>query len=357
MKRRGIAVALMLALMLPAARAWAAAWPGEGKGLLFAFECAARGTAPLGPDGRPMPGFVLRPRGLARLDAHGRLLLRDGHFIAENLPDGVLAGVTKAEAFSIEVLITPEASAVQDAVILAAGASRASSLFTLAQQGDKLVFSSGKAAATLCAVETGKTAHIVVCRGRDTIQGYKDGKPVFSGPAPDSGAPRLAEGTLRVGGGLDGAGDWPGIVEHIAVYARALTAEEAAAHAAACAQAVAARPVVPRLMLRAKLKGKSSVPTAAELAPYTQSLSVFAYEVERVTSGEYAPKTLYVAHWCVLDRTPLPFKDAALDTSYDLVLEPFSANPQLESENLNDQVIEDFSLPLYYDAGGLSLRR
>jgi hypothetical protein len=56
-----------------------------------------------------------------------------------------------------------------------------------------------------------------------------------------------------------------------------------------------------------------------------------------------------------LDNTRLPFAEVPVGGTYLLRLEPFNAQPQLATENLSDTVIDDFTLPVYYDAGGTSL--
>ena len=97
------------------------------------------------------------------------------------------------------------------------------------------------------------------------------------------------------------------------------------------------------------------MPTLAQLAPYTQSLAVYEYKVDKVRAGTYPDQKLYVAHWAILDNTRLPFAEVSPGAKYTLILEPFEDQPQLQSENLNDSIVEDFSLPLFYDAGGTSL--
>ncbi len=55
-----------------------------------------------------------------------------------------------------------------------------------------------------------------------------------------------------------------------------------------------------------------------------------------------------MAHWSILDGDTLPIARAREGQILRLVLEPFSANPQLESLYLSDTFEDGRELPLYY---------
>lgn len=215
----------------------------------------------------------------------------------------------------MEAVITPDGAPQNEAVILLLGKWPKQCQAALVQQTRNLVFLAGKDAARvpLCSVEAGRPAHIVVTSGQGRVICYKDGNEAATGSVPP-----LAFSDWPVvpfslgGGGPEGAGDWRGAIEGVALYARALSASEVRVHAEVFGKILAARKPIPVLKVCAKLIAKSPVPSLDELAPYTQSLSVYAYEVEKVVEGSYDKKTLYVAHWCVLDRIILPFKDVPL---------------------------------------------
>ena len=94
----------------------------------------------------------------------------------------------------------------------------------------------------------------------------------------------------------------------------------------------------------------------AELAPYTQGLTVFQYDVVKVLSGSYKKALLNVAHWTVMDQQAVPLAPFTAGAVFDLQLELFDENPQLAAENLSDDIVDDFSIPYVYDAGGASLQ-
>jgi hypothetical protein len=83
-------------------------------------------------------------------------------------------------------------------------------------------------------------------------------------------------------------------------------------------------------------------------------LVVCEYEVGKVLVGKYGEKKIRVAHWGVLDRTSLPLAEAPLNQSRRIVLEPFAANPQIESEFLSD-TLPASDVPLFYDVGPIEL--
>ena len=52
--------------------------------------------------------------------------------------------------------------------------------------------------------------------------------------------------------------------------------------------------------------------------------------------GSYAGERIRVAHWVILDGERLPAAERAVGESFELRLEPFAANPQLEPVYLSD---------------------
>jgi hypothetical protein len=110
----------------------------------------------------------------------------------------------------------------------------------------------------------------------------------------------------------------------------------------------AARKAIPRLNLKGKLVRMAPVPDAAKIAPYTQALAVGEYEVTGVLQGEYKEKTVNVAHWGMLNRQPQPVAARKAGEVFDLLIEPFEKQPQLEPEYLAD-TDRDPGGALYYD--------
>lgn len=103
------------------------------------------------------------------------------------------------------------------------------------------------------------------------------------------------------------------------------------------------------LKIQVKLMARSPVPTYNEMAPYTRALVVYEYKVEKVVSGKYEFPKIRIAHWAVMRKKPLPVAHATVGETYDLVVQPFTQFPKLESEYMADSLPLDESLPLYYE--------
>jgi hypothetical protein len=112
-------------------------------------------------------------------------------------------------------------------------------------------------------------------------------------------------------------------------------------------------PLTPRapaekISLTGKLVETTPVPTPESIAPYKKALVVSTYEVEQVTHGKLEAKKILVAQWGILDGKVIPGRDVTIGKSYPLLVEKFSAHPELEGERLvQDQT--DFDLDLYVE--------
>ncbi|MBX7212172.1 MAG: hypothetical protein K1X78_27945 [Verrucomicrobiaceae bacterium] len=138
-------------------------------------------------------------------------------------------------------------------------------------------------------------------------------------PAKPRANARAADFTF---GGISGKGVG---ISHVAIYARALSADEMHDHAAPLA-ALAKQERPPALRLHAKL-----VEVAQQQSPADGSaLADHIYEVLKVTEGDYTARRVLVKHWTLLNGravTGFPRKPGA---EYDLALEPVDAQPQLK---------------------------
>jgi hypothetical protein len=362
-KSRSFASFGFLVVVLAGCFAHAEEWPVNRAGLLLSFDTLQGDLDARNVAGDRLYGVTFEPRGKARADHDGRLLVQEGSY---ELSDGtayVMSRIRETRAFTLEVVLTPELGNLEEPATALTLASKPNGpIVRLNQERDHLVLSLNASGGNdimsvpLCAVEAGKAIQVTIAFSEDGLHTYRNGdsaaeqkkSTIDFATWPD-------DARLVLGAALDGSADWRGRIEGVAFFAAALTPDQVTQDYEVYREKLATRVPVPVLRVRAKLIGKSPVPSTEELAPYTRSLSVYAYSVVETLEGEYNDDTLYVAHWCVLDAKQLAFKDAGLGKVYELTLEPFEENPQLESENLSDSIVEDFALPLYYDAGGLSL--
>jgi hypothetical protein len=157
-------------------------------------------------------------------------------------------------------------------------------------------------------------------------------------------------GDLKLGSGSPVNLGWAGRIQSFALLNRALSAKEVEFRYEAQQEHSAAAPSPP-LRVRAALAARSHVPSPQEIAPYRESLAVFEYRVLEVLEGESSNERIRVAHWLLLDGTPLPYRDLEIDSEVTLQLSPFSANRQLKNANLSDTLEPDFDLDLFLDEG------
>lgn len=117
---------------------------------------------------------------------------------------------------------------------------------------------------------------------------------------------------------------------------------------AAAPAAPAAKPA-PRVKVEGRLVEIAPTPSVASIAPYTQALVVYGYEVVKVVEGECAAPKILVAHWAIRDKKILDL-GKKLGGIYPLELELFDGHPELEGERLIMES-DEYNLPLYYEIG------
>lgn len=169
--------------------------------------------------------------------------------------------------------------------------------------------------------------------------------------SPQSGATLTPAENVSFGGG------WPGGIMRIALYARALTAEEAAANSLQAQELIAH---FPPAALRVKLKGKlveqSSVPTLEAIEPYTSSWVACVYEVEQVESGELKDKKVLVRHWGLINRHPTTLFPREIGKAYDLTIEKAADHAaQLTGDRVGDDT-DAFDLEPWIDVSTPGVR-
>ena len=157
-----------------------------------------------------------------------------------------------------------------------------------------------------------------------------------------------SDATLFFGGTGDHGRDWHGVLEHFAIYARALEPEEIAANHALIVAKVADRPISKQIRVRAKLVQASAVPSPEDIAPYRRGLVVNEYEVLEVLEGELSDEHFLAAHWAILDAAVLETAQRLPGSEFELVMERFEDRQELEGERVS-QDTDNFLLELYFD--------
>ena len=108
----------------------------------------------------------------------------------------------------------------------------------------------------------------------------------------------------------------------------------------------AENPAAPRARVEARVLRVSAAPDLASISPYREALAVDELEVVRGIGGENLPRRIRRVRWAILDGRPLPAP--AVGAVERIVLEPFAAQPQLQSLFFADDVGES-AAPLWFE--------
>lgn len=330
-------------------------WPADRKSLVLLWDTADQPN--LVPD--PVQAaadraYTMTPHGRARLNHdHAMLLVGEGAFQAEEeAGKNLVELVKKSNEITLELTLTPaEVAPAAAAVILSFGRFKGSPLLQLEQQGDALLWRllrdhSPGPPVRFGKLQAGQPVHVAVgySPGRQVV--YLNGVKAFEGDSWQGDFFPWRPGALTLGAGDDGERPWKGVIEGLALYDRLLGADEVAENSRRYAAERARRPAVPQTRVLATLQRCSRTPTLDEIAPYRQALAVCEYRVDRVVAGTPAGPTVRVARWVILDGATLtPPRGAPVP----LTLEPFSANGQLESIYLSNDLGGSSASPLFYD--------
>ena len=107
------------------------------------------------------------------------------------------------------------------------------------------------------------------------------------------------------------------------------------------------RPKLDAITLTVKLLAKSPPPTPEQMAPYSNALIIYEYEVQKVRRGTYEHKKLRVAHWGVIDLKNTSITRVRVGTRLRLLLKPFEDFPKLQGQYIKNSLPQDLDLPLY----------
>lgn len=270
-------------------------------------------------------------RALARFGPHYEMLTDGGYFVPDSDSEVAAFGVGDDNPFTVEAVLTPFSTDQSGTAIFATD-------LVLRQDGDQLSFGlPGESLQSLGQIEAGKPTHVAITSDGETLSLYRDGEAVVADA--ESGAESGAgSGTGRSGGApLPGVPfgfgiGWSGSLEGVAFSPGVASPEAIAASAASWQKAIAEREAIPTVRVRAKLVEMTESRPVEALDTYLRGLLGYLYEVEEVLEGSLDQKQVMVIHWTILDRKPLSGFPRTIGESYELLLQPYSAHPQLVSE-------------------------
>ena len=337
------------------------AWPGDARDLTLIWDNRAAKNEILEPaTGKPRL-FSVRARGLARFGRFQEMNPHGGFFEVEYAgQERSLFEQADSGAWALEALITPDASRpCQDGVVLAMAGPDHDHCLAVVQQEADLLFNSGpsctagqgETSVLLGRLRPGQPAHLVVSSDQGYVRTFLNGQEQSSALAESMVHP--PSGSFIYFGDLPGRHwPWHGGIEAVAIYARALPAEEVRHKHALLEDRLAQREAAPWVEVEARLVQTSTTPTVKSIAPYRRALVVNEYEAQRVVAGDLpgiAQGTRFLAaHWAILDETPLPDAVRSVGQTVTLHLHAMDDRPELEGEWMSMDV-DNVLLPLFYD--------
>lgn len=337
-------------------------WPSSSEGLVYVFQTADQPNLVPAADG-PSRAFALEPRARARLNGHQGLVLTGGAYVVQDADSALLDACRRSGQLTIEAVIEPDDLKQNGpARIVTFSSSAGERNFTLGQQDDRLIFrlrtpSTGlngvQPEVTLGNVAAGWPQHVAVSYRPGEMAAYINGTQIYRGGDVKGDFSNWSPHHLLLGDEWDGARDWRGSLEGVAIFSRALTAEEIRRDADEYRGLIESRPPAQRIAIDAELVARSPVPTLQEIKPYRSALVVYKYRlVGAVPKALAGQKDVLVAHWALLDGRPEPVGDWRPGTKTRLLLEPVERNPQLQRFVTKDEFDSDDDLarPRYYDA-------
>ncbi len=314
-------------------------WPAATTGLQFVWKNA---QAKNQIAGRHLACRAIA-RGIGRFAPQGALLLDGGWFETDEVTEAELGrALATSGSLTMDAVLT---STGGDAPLRVAALTNAAGTPVMEwwKEGNRMVFRSPagglkpeavRHAADIPAKKDPVQISFVLDAGKAcwTINGT-------SGAVADLGVNNLAPcAATRLVFGQDA--DLSGSsfqLQNIALYSRTLTAAEGAANLAAAEHT--ALPPAPRLRFKGRLL-EATEPDKAKLASYRRMLVDHVYEVTEVLEGKTDLKQIVVLHWGVLDRELVPGIPREINGTYELLVEPASDHPELDSELTDQESLE-----------------
>jgi len=335
-------------------------WPATRDDLVFLWRTGDSPNLVRDPETGSERTYTLEASGRAHLDHAFRMRLGEGVFAApEEASNRLLEAATASNELTLEATLTSREASVAGLrrIVTFSNGPRRRNL-TLGQEGNRLVLrlrtgptgpNADRPQVELFDLTPGEPVHVTVTYTPGRLTVFRDGEPALeSGAIQGSFNMHWRPGRLVFGDEWGGGGAWPGTLEGVAIYSRALPAETVREGWLRYRRILRARPEVPRSVVRARLVARSDIPTLAEISPYRRALAVDAYEVLGTLSGAPLEGTVRVARWVILDGETLSGARERPGVTARLTLEPFADNPQLDGVYLSETLGGGPSGPLYY---------
>jgi len=206
---------------------------------------------------------------------------------------------------------------------------------------------------TLAKFKPGIPVFLTVTLEGEKLRFYANGKEL---PIPakqgrwDPGAFQPAPLAL---GRTDGSSPaWSGELRGLAIYDHVLDPSEIAKIASEASAWRKAQPPVEPIKISARIKEASTIAPPADTV-YTRTFAWFLYEIVSGSPPLLPGQTIRVGRWAEMDNQSCLAVRAVVGQVDDLMVEPFEAHPQLESEQPFDTVSLEY--PEWWDVSPVRL--
>lgn len=329
-------------------------WPGNTTGLVFVWDNAdSQNQVPAGNKAAPRMCRV-DARGKAKFNRFFDMDCSGGSFVAEKIGGELRAACQSTGELTLAAAITPGRSEqIGPARIITFSSNALARNFMLGQDHDALVFDlrtkreGGNATVRLGKLVAGKIQHVLLTYTPGTLACYVDGKPVAVAAEIQGDFSGWGEHQLVFGDEYTGKFNWSGRLEAVAIYNRAVTAQDAARHYELFSARLSDRRPAERLRVRAKCLETTPIPDPRTIVPYRRALVVNRFQVEKVLQGDFSGREILVAQWGILDKTVVPEARLRVGQNQELTLENLDDHPELKGERQIVDV-EGLELPWFY---------
>ena len=324
-------------------------------GLVFVWENGRAKNAIIGKDGNIVRAWSCAYTGESRPNRWFGADLRAGSLMADRDAGEVVSKAVSASGeLTVAMDLTPHSTKPgAEGVVAALGSAEPAAQMMVEQRGGALqvTINTGDGtearAVKLADMSDTKIGQWVVTVQGGILRGYMNGKPVMEQPLAGTLAGWNAK-LLTFGSDCGGKRPWRGSLEGIAIYDRALTAQDVASLHTERSARWAQRQPAPRVEVEAELIAASKPADPKVIAPYVRSLVENHYRVKKILGGTLKDADVIILQWAILGGKELPGAQREAGKVLRLSIEPVESHPELDGEHRSSDVFEP-SLPVYYD--------
>ena len=335
-------------------------WPSTQEGLVFMWQGAAKPNLLRDPE-KGDRSCRIAAKGRAWTSRSNDMVLDGGLFAVEDLSPVFAKAIQKSKAFTIELCLWPTHyyDDPSSHAILSYGLLSKANRFVLRQKDQDIDV--GQPGPEGFLAITYQNGHLVAYQGANmsvnTANGNQYVAQTITSTEKSLDLAAFAAEALLIGNNSQGQG-WPSyrggaglVVCGLALYDRALTADELSANFAARVAVNAARVPAEQFRFAGRLVALSKVPQPKEIAPYTRALAINEYLCPDPENQNKETQRIRVAYWALFDGEFQPMTQANVNRDYQDALpglELFSADPQLAGEYSSDTLPIAPDVPLYF---------